>query len=350
MTLLYMDGLDSYANIAEMLAAGWQRENAGVEALDKTKGRFGGGCINVGFTGRVSRLRSPLPATVSSGSIYIGASLFIQTQRSPAETGYGHLLGPGNSTGTFPRVGINPALTQFRLSDSASGTAIINYTFNTGIYYRIELRIDIGTNATNGFMELKINGVTVGSLSSCDTRFPAAAAYIIFGGGGATSSGNAHDTYWDDLTVSDSGYVGDVRINALLTTANGSPMNWTPSTGSAWSCIDDTLNTASMSDYISSSTPSQQAEFALADLVGASSAIYGVNVRAFGLNSDAGARTTNAYLNSGGSTASFGAVTFPTTAAWAIGVNAPVELNPNGSVAWNDTSINALNLGFNVAS
>lgn len=353
MTLLYIDGMDSYISQSDILAAGWQRTGSGIETINKSNGRFGKGAINVGYSNQASRLRCPLPASISAGSVYIGASMKIAEQRSPGSAGYGHLLGPGNASGSFPRVGINAALTQFQLRDSASGSATINFSPNLGIYYRVELRIDIGTGASDGFMELKVNGVTIGSLSSCDTRFPAAAGYIIFGGGGGTDGadgGLAPDTYWDDLTVSDSGYVNDVRIDSLLTTANGSPMNWTPSTGNAWACIDDNLNSASMSDYIYSSTPSQKAEFALSDLVGASSAIYGVNVRAFGLNSDAGARTTNAYLNSGGSVSNFPAVSFSTTASWAIGKNAPVELNPNGSVAWNDTSINALVLGFNVAS
>lgn len=101
--------------------------------------------------------------------------------------------------------------------------------------------------------------------------------------------------------------------------------------------------------YNQSSTVSQEDLFTISDLSVTPTAIYAVKVSILAQRSDAGARTGNIRVKSGGTTAngSNSGFTPPTTMNW---IGSLYFVDPNTSAAWTASGINAMTAGYQVAS
>lgn len=157
---------------------------------------------------------------------------------------------------------------------------------------------------------------------------------------------NANGNYWiDDVVIMDStsglgssGLPEPLRIESALVPTGDSSVQWTRSTGTSnWSCVDEVP--VSGTDFVSTSTVGQRDVYDLADRpVGNTTTIYAVQAEAWALNTDGGAPSMKLGLKS---SASESQVTAGLSASAGRVVNL-LELDPNGSVAWTSTSVNAL--------
>lgn len=112
----------------------------------------------------------------------------------------------------------------------------------TGVKYYVEMHLTATT------YEMRIDGVVVvsGTMTST-TGFNAFGCTRSFNGGGGAF-------FFDDIYVNDAtgtinnGYLGEIAVLTIYPTADLTPMDWTPSTGtSAWAILD---NAPSTTDYV----------------------------------------------------------------------------------------------------
>jgi len=145
-----------------------------------------------------------------------------------------------------------------------TGPAVVANAWN-----HIETKVLIDDAA--GTVEVRVNGVSVLSLTGQDTKATAVAGCSQYVIGSVGSSFTEPFMYWKDLIVwNTSGsynndFLGDVKVVTLLPVSDVS-LNWTPSTGSTgWDLIDET--TPNDADYISAdATPPAAYVCELSDL------------------------------------------------------------------------------------
>jgi hypothetical protein len=105
-------------------------------------------------------------------------------------------------------------------------------TISTSAFNYIEFKADI---SNTGSFTLKINGVTEASGSGVDTQnSPNSYANKV-----AIGSDSAYDyEHFDDYYIDSSDFQGTVKIYTIKPAANSS-VNWTPSAGNNYECVDD---------------------------------------------------------------------------------------------------------------
>ena len=231
------------------------------------------------------------------------------------------------------------------LSVTRAGTVLATSaaTISLATDQYIELKATI--HDTTGAYELRLNGVNILSATNVDTRNASTASIdqISLGPDGNPA---ATTTYlYDDLYVLDTSgstnndFLGDVRIDAIYPTADGTYTDWTPSTGSDhYALVDE--STPNGTDYVSSSTAAEQDSFAMGSPpVLASEIIMGVRVKVAALKDDAGSRSIKVGVRSG-TTDSLSAAQALTTSQMIY--SHILETDPNTSAAWLPGGIDAL--------
>ncbi len=213
-----------------------------------------------------------------------------------------------------------------------------------GAYCYIEL--DVTIHNSTGAYEVRVDEVAVLSASGVDTANTANNYATGFGFIGGQGNSAFDDYYCCDTTGSNyNTFLGDVRVETLMPTSNSS-VQWTPSTGTNYQTVDET--TLSAADYNESSTVGHIDKFGLQDLTTTPTTVHAVAPIMNQAKVDAGGRTIRNILDSGG-TVRNGASVSPTltTPLYTTDI---VMLNPNGSVAWTGTSVNALLAGYEIVT
>lgn len=344
MALLFMDGFDCYANTAQAADGGWSPESGCT--INTSGGRFGGGALQ--FTMTFTQWTKTFPVVLYGAVVYFGFA-------------YKHT---GVATAQLVRLISDTTAALIILSHNASGnitlqpsaganTSEAGNSLTPGSWHWIEVKVTLGTTSSNGAVEVKVNGSTVINATSQDTNSTGSGASVIeLGAGGAS---NPNEAYIDDVVIYDAtgstvnDFLGDTKITTHSPTADAATVDWTASAGSDFQCVDETPNAANDdTDYISSSTAGQESRFAMGNLADTPSAIHGVQVRYRAKKTDAGDRTVRSLINSSASESVGNTRGLPTLYRWFYGDFFP--LDPNGSIAWTDTTINALEVGVEVVT
>jgi hypothetical protein len=140
--------------------------------------------------------------------------------------------------------------------------------------------------------------------------------------------------------------LGECRVDVLHPTADTAQKDWTASTGSNnYACIDEAQYDTS--DYISAGTVGNKDLYTLGDLSFNPLTIYAVQATCFAKKDDASTRTFRQNIKSSSSTGN--------GATKALGTSYQIltdifETDPNGSIAWTQSSVNALTAGPEVVS
>lgn len=158
-------------------------------------------------------------------------------------------------------------------------------------------------------------------------------------------------TYLSDFYVLDTAgaapnntFLGDVRVDALLPTADGNYSQLTPSTGAVHYVLVDEA-TPNTSDYNSSATSGNRDTYAMADLATSSATYFAVQALVASLKDSASASSAQTCIRSG-STDSVGVSTaLATTQSYLRDV---YPTDPATSAAWTFAAINAAEAGMNV--
>lgn len=344
MALLLADGFDCYANDTQWIESGWARQSASVPAIHLTEGRFGGGCIKA-----TSNSQARVGVYVAQGgTVIVGFSYKHDGLGTAADT---LLIGRSTFGAQLFRLEHNTTgdLKAFNNPNTQVGsTATAALAADT--WYWIECKVVLGTTASDGSIEVKVDGTTLITATSIDTFV--SGEHLV-----AVKIGGGDGIHWiDDVVIMDAGgstmnnFIGPTRIDTLSPNAAGGTTNWTAvGAGSQLAAVDDAANaTNDDTDYIESKTAAQEARFGLADLTVEPNNIWGVQVRARTKKEDAGPRTVRTLINSNSVEALGTTRGAPTNYAWVRG--GPHYVDPNTSAAFNAAGINALQAGVEIVA
>lgn len=348
MALLIADGFDIYADISDVRMSSWISESTTTaQTFSTSQGRYGGGCLksNTAITGWYMGGFDLAPGQ----TIIIGFHYYMEARASNGATdkllrgwvrdGSTALFYlENNSSGdlkAFNQAGV-------QVGSTASGA------LSDATWHWIEIKVVLGTNNTTGSITVKVDDITKITATSIDTYSSGTLAFIQWLGSGGG---------WrmDDVIIMDgtgsymNDFLGETKIETIIPNADGSTVAWTASAGADYTCVDDALGVANDdTDYIESSTSSQKSEFGLSNLSNNPTAIHGVQVRARAKKTDAGARSFRTYIDSNGSVENGTTMGLTTNYAWRR--NGVHYRNPDGTVAWDRASVNALVAGVEVTT
>jgi hypothetical protein len=224
---------------------------------------------------------------------------------------------------------------------------VANITTNTWHY--LELKTTI--NSTTGSVELRIDGVSVGTFSG-NTKNGGTNNSIdtikLGGSGNNTSITITRDDLYilDDTGVAPyNNFLGDVRVYSLSPTSAGSSTQWTPDSGSNYAEVNEVPYSAA--NYVQSNTSGQRDTYTLADLpAGGVTTVYGVQSNVIAKRTDAGAIAVKPVIKSG-ATIAYGSNT-PLPVADTV-VSYVRAIDPATSAAWTASGVNALEAGMEVS-
>lgn len=211
-------------------------------------------------------------------------------------------------------------------------------------YVEVKCKVDSST----GEVKIRANGQTSDALSfTGNTRNGGTSANIdqVIIASGLSNDGG----WWDDwYIINDQGstnntWLGDVRVYTLSPSGAGSSTQWTPSSGSNYTDVDEQpYNT---SDYVSDSVSGHRDTYAMTDLPGSVATVYGVQNVAIANKDNTGVISVKQALKSG-SSVYYGSNTLMTTTYTTY--TDLREQDPNTSAAWTASGVNAAEAGVEI--
>ena len=347
MTLLLVEGFET------LKADAWTdlRYTAGGASLTSGTGRLGGTAMassaNTGST--------LLTTVASSPASEIVVGFAVKVTAAPSATGkFGATLTRGGTAQVTLRVvesGTDEWVLELR-TGGASGTVLETQSTSAqhvGSWYYVELKVT--TDASTGDYSVKVNGTEVMSDTSVNTAGSGSA-----GADGVqwrlSTSGLLDDCYVCDTAGSvNNDFLGAIVVEGLLPNANGNQNDWTPSTGgSNYTCVDEDGTGSLASDRVTSSTVGDIDLYnydALSFITG-SPTFVGLQVETIASMATSGTRDLQHRVRSGGSEATGTAFSL---SGGAQALNSEVfEENPVSTSAWTVATINAVEVGVEVAA
>lgn len=337
MTLKFFDGFDHYA--AADITKKWTTADSAT--MTGTSGRrSGGGLFYGGNAAGAQKTIDANVATIIVGVAFKQAVLGMGNGNIQLfDTATKHLIVGVNADGS---VSVCRGSTSTVLGTTALGL------ISSATYNYLEIKATI--HDTTGSVTLKLNGVQVLNLTSQDTR----------NGGNATvntvrlqSPASSADVTYDDFYICDTSgstnndFLGDVRIDTLYPTSDGNYSQFTPSTGTThYTLVDET--TPNTTDYNDGNAVGDRDSYGMGNLTALSSqTVYGVQVNAAALKDDAGTKSVATFVRSSSTNGDGASAALSTAQTY---VSQIFETNPNGSVAWTESTVNAAEVGVVVTA
>jgi len=350
--LLFMDGLDCYADVNDVLNSPLlARTQSSTPDFSTSLGRFGGGAFVNSSSINTDSWRAAQAFSLNT-VYFVGASVYVS---GLPNSGNAIFLAIHSSTGSVlisVRIGSDGSVLIGNASGSTTSMGGAG-TVTPSSWYRFELKFNLGTSTATGGAELHMNGVSLGSVLSSQNYYNAdgGSFFACTMVSNSTAPWRFDDlVIWDDTGSFANTWLGDVRIDAVPVASDTAEASWLPDTGSTgYTQIDDAANaTDGNVSYIESSTPGDKSEFGVSPLAGVSTSVLGVQARIRAIKSDPGTRTYKGYIKSGSTTAD-GDTKNPGGVYFAD-YNGLWSYNPDGSIAWDDASVAALKLGVELVS
>jgi len=275
MALIWMEGFDHYGgDYNNMLDGAWGEIQTGW-TLDSSIKRTGTYSLKLAAGSAETMVRRVLGNSYTT--IGVGFALYIDSL--PAVSYYCHLV-ELRDNGNAPNLTLSLASTGdlevYRgIAEPGYGTLLASTSdapIVTGAFQHVELQATIDGSA--GAVEVRVNGVTVLTVSGVDTvagagenRVPSIAAndnvsQLAFSGRNDWAQAEdiiTHTTYFDDIYVYDmtgsfnNTWLGDRRIYTLFPSADTVDAGWTPLSGDGYTNIDEGVDDDT--SYISAGVP-----------------------------------------------------------------------------------------------
>lgn len=219
----------------------------------------------------------------------------------------------------------------------------------TGQQYHIETKITVDDSA--GVVEVWVNGVRWLNLTSVDTKATANAyaTNIQWYNGNNAAGGGVLD--WSQIAIMNTtgsfmnDLIGDIRFQTQAPNADSATEQMSRSTGSdSFALVDETPGNDD-TDYIFDSVSGNKTRFTFPSLTVTPTTVHCVIERVKAKKTDAGAKTFNHNMLSN-ATEDNGANQSPGTGYLYFG-NVWYQ-NPDGTVAWTETTVNAAEIGVKI--
>jgi len=211
-------------------------------------------------------------------------------------------------------------------------------TLEPDTWYFLEFKVI--ANSVSGYIEIKRDGETIFTYTgdTNDDADPTTVFMFI----GMTSGNWVEDLYiLDSAGSTNNDFLGDCRVECLFPSANGTTNEWTPSTGSNYANVDDTVPDDD-STYNKSLSSNQIDLYAFGNLSESNGTVYGVQSLIYAKKSNSDAHT-NAIVVRTSSTNYVGDTNTLTTSYDYY--SQVFETDPNDSSQWTIAKVNAAEFG-----
>lgn len=241
---------------------------------------------------------------------------------------------------------------------TSAASSYSSLAYVPGAWYYIEMKVKIDN--TNGGAWVKINGVdqirigcyaeTPVGLDTLAGAGSATADTIIFGNiNGSNCAWSGDDVYMcDDSGSKNNDFLGDIRVQTILPSADGGTNEWTASAGSRYQCVDDPA-LDSVTDYISEDTAGQKNTFAFGNVTPTSGTVKGVQILIGARKDDAGSRSIAPVYGNGTPASDVDGTSVSIGDAY-IYYSEIKEQDPVASADWTISSVNAAEFGVKLVS
>ncbi len=361
MALLFLEGFEQYSTIGDLVGGrylapsamparwGWNTTNSMFVDGTGYKTAQPGGITSKAFRVSVATsstaytvLGAPLCTTMIFGLAYNASSLQNQSVRiiSPSTASYT----TGNNWVTL-NLNSSGQVTLYNNRTSTYLVATAGGTVFPNVWYYVEVKLVWGAT---GSAEVRLDGLSVGTASSVDTRTHTSdSGFSQLGFGVFAASPNVNSSYYDDIYVcNDSGathndFLGPVAVYTLFPTANGTTNQFTPTgVASNWDAVNE--QAADTVTYVGSSTPSNVDKYNVPDLPVTPATVHAVAVGSMATKSESSARQYRNTVTVGGTTAN-GATVTPAMSQYNTSHDLFVTA-PGGS-AWTASDVNSMEIG-----
>jgi ABC-type amino acid transport system permease subunit len=309
MALLWCDGFDHYGTSTTKMLDGVYAEIGGDVSISTTNPRTGANHIRIGGGG--SQAQSFLRRVLGGAKTTVGMGAAFYLLALPTGNNCQRIFGYNDatnvlqlalviqSTGTIEAWRGTPG-TGTSLGVTASPVVVAN------AYQHIEAVVFF--SQTVGTVEVRVNGVTVLSISGVDTCNTALTECSqVFIGGAAIGTQTNQTTYIDDVFCYDNTssynntFIGDRRVLTLFPDANTATADWTAvGAASGYLCIDEAAPNDD-TDYITAATVGLVSQFGLQNLPSGISVVNAVVMVERARKTEAGTANTKVSIVSGAS-------------------------------------------------
>jgi hypothetical protein len=223
------------------------------------------------------------------------------------------------------------------------GSSLIATTSSLGLiaatWYYIEFKVYI--HASTGAYDLRVGETSVLSNGSLDTLAGATAELRQI-----RLTGSVSDPYFDDIYVNDSGFYGNVRVDAVFPDAAGDTTNWAPSAGSNYDCMNENPPNDD-TDYVEDSVSAERDLYNYGSLPSGIGDIKGIQIATECRETDATTYSLKTVIKSN--------TTVSADAGQVIGSTSYIEkrhisvTDPDTATAWTVSGVNAAQFGIEVS-
>lgn len=307
MALLWCDGFGHYGVTANLLNGVYASVNSGV-SISTANPRTGTHHIRIG--GFTTSSTSDLRRVLGGAKTTVGIGGAFYWPQLPTDNNTQRLFQFADAANTMQISVISQStgvIEVFRgggsgtsLGASATPAVVAN------AYQHIECIVFF--SQTVGTVEVRVNGVTVVSISGVDTCFSALTECSqVYIGGGCGSTGYAQTDLDDIYCYDNSGsynntFIGDRRVLTLFPDANTATADWTAvGAASGYLCIDEATPNDD-TDYITAATVGLVSQFGLQNLPAGISVVNAVVMVERARKTEAGSANTQVSIVSGAST------------------------------------------------
>ena len=200
---------------------------------------------------------------------------------------------------------------------------------------------------TTGRIQVRINGNSTAVIDfTGDTRNAGTGVIDSIRMGLVASAPNPTEMYMDDVMVRDDTWCGAGAIYLLLPDGAGSTTNWTASTGTVHECIDELPVDWTDYAYTDATVANTRHLVTVQNPTVTPLSITAVAAIANMRVTAAGGGNANTVIKSGSSVLEGSSVALDVSGRWVVTY---ADTNPDGSVAWTASALNAVEIGIESA-
>lgn len=238
---------------------------------------------------------------------------------------------------------------QWKMTLDSDGTVHVTGSSTTFFLspgsHHFKAKVTIGNS---GAHEVHVDGIQVLQESGVDTQATAnayATQFVLGDGGQQSMTITADDLVIMDDTGSEfNDIMPDLHIEYLHPTAAGDETDFTPSTGSNYTCVDETDSNGT-TDNVTSATIGDRDLYTMSDLASTTGEIHAVKVVMLASKSDAGMRLVKGCVKHGGVVGEGSESGLTTSTVYYQSV---FTTNPSTGSAWTIAEVNAMQAGMEI--
>ena len=322
MSILFLDGAERNSNNK------WTVNAYSPPAVSNTSlGGIGNYCYRID-NGEISKTLS-----ISYSALYF--SFKYRNNNAAEGTWIMHFKDSGGTVTFSIKRNVTSGLIEIRIGD---GGTLLD-TGDVALAYGVTYLIEVYYKPLNsgGECTVKVNGAADATYTG-DTTAGLENVQEFHFGKAMTSS----YYYLDDVVVSDSGWLGNQYIQAIVPNGAGSLTQWDPSTGSNYACVDEV--TASDTDYVSTNVTDEIDLYGMSNLTGTIGSITAIDICARMAYEGNPTPTKQKIAYKSGATTAYGS-DISSGLSFIDYFSGPIATNPDDSAAWEEADINALECG-----